>query len=209
MDEAILPQISYLCNLIGIRRENLPTGESALIICDQIRANHGTLTIKELRLAFEMAAALKLDFNPHSFQNVSALYVNDLLTAYKRWSTNAYLMLRPGADRESETAQPDYSPRIYERLPVSVIRAKINHGYQNMLSGVMTNWRYIPYDWWHVCVEDGFIEYDPEADVKDNLRFNQLTDSEKRKLRNSQQMVWLLFQQAAGMKARNIYKADA
>ena len=206
MDEAILPQISYLCNLIGIRRENLPTSESALIICDQIRTNHGTLTIKELRLAFEMAAALKLDFNPHSFQNVSALYVNDLLTAYKRWSTSAYYQLRPGGDRESETSAPDYSPHIYERLPVSVLRWKIQMGYHNFLNGFIPNWRYIPYDWWHQCVEDGFIEYDPDAHVKENIRFNQVTDGDRRKLQNSQQMVWLLFQQAQGMKAKNIYR---
>lgn len=207
-NEAIVPAIRYLLTLIGIRNENYPVAEALVVMCDQLRTQHGSLTIKELRLAFEMAAALKLDFNPHAFQNVSVLYLNDLLNAYKRWSSATYRQLRPEGDREAELERPDFSPRIYKRLPLMALRGKIQLGYENFLSGIITNYAYIPYDWWHVLVEDGFIEHDPDAYVKENKRFGELTSDDKRRLRNSQQMVWMLFELGRNQGRKAIYERE-
>lgn len=203
--DAIIPQLRYLATLIGLRKENMPDNAETLIICDSLRNNHANLTIKELRLAFDMAVAFRLDFNPHAYQTLSVLYLNELLAAYKKWSTQTYHQLRPDGDREQEREDPDYSPRIFERKPIHWHRASINLGYQHFLSGLLSHYAYIPYDWWGALVEDGRIEYDPDAEVKENLRFNQLTSDHKRKLRNSQQMVWLLFEQAKERKYDCIY----
>lgn len=204
-NDAIIPVIRHLLVMLGIRQENYPNPEMTAVMCENIRTGHGNLTVKELRLAFEMAVSLKLDFNPHAFQNVSVLYINELLAAYKKWSTQTYHQLRPDGDREQEREDPDYSPRIFERKPIHWHRASINTGYQHFLSGLLSHYAYIPYDWWGALVEDGRIEYDPDAEVKENLRFNQLTSEHKRRLRNSQQMVWLLFEQAKERKYDCIY----
>ena len=110
--------------MLGMRQENYPTQEQSLLICDGLRNEHGNLTIKELSLAFDMAISLKLDFNPHAFQNVSLLYLNELLAAYKKWSVQTYNQLRPGGDPQDEKEKPDYSPRIFERKPIEWHRSR-------------------------------------------------------------------------------------
>lgn len=179
--------------MLGIRQENYPTEEMLLLMCEGLRSNHGALTIKELALAFEMAVGLKLDFNPHAFQNVSLLYLNELLAAYKRWSIQAYHQLRPGGDPAEEREKVDYSARVYERKSENWLRHDIELGYQNFLSGMLAHRSYIPYDWHPALVTFGLIEHDPEAVIDGNPRCNALTAEEKRALRVMQEMAWLLF----------------
>jgi hypothetical protein len=182
-------------------------GEEMLIAMhvQNIRDNHSTLTIAELKLAFDMAAALKLDFNPHTYQNFSPLYVNELLSAYKRWAATTYRFLRPGGDPQDEKEQSDYSFRIYRRLPDDELRAEIQQGYLNFLRSILTHRMYIPYEWWAQLVEDGYIEHDVNATVFDNCRVSELTADQKQCLKNGQEMVWLLFELAKVQQVRELY----
>lgn len=203
--DVILPELRYLAMSLGIRSENMPNKQEIGFMISNLQEHHGNITIKELHLAFEMAVSLKLDFNPHAYQNLSILYVNELLAAYKRWSVETYKTIRPDSIMENEQEQAKWSPEIYERKPINHFRADIQQGYDNFLNGVLSQYAYIPYDWWHVLCDDGYIEHDPDACVRENKRFNDLTAEDKRKLRNSQQMVWLLFEMAQQQRRRNIY----
>lgn len=149
-----------------------------------------------------MAVALKLDFNPTAYQNLSVLYLNELLAAYKKWSTHTYNVLRPGGDKDSERADPDWSPHIFDRKPVDAHRREIQAGYENYRAGILQAPGYIPFDWYDILVEDGFIEYDPDATLRENKRASQLTEVDKRRLSNGQMMVWELFKTA---HLRNIF----
>lgn len=155
-----------------------------------------------------MATALKLDFDPQPYQNFSVLYLNNLLAAYKRWSAQAYEQLRPGGDPADEREKPDYSYRIYDRKSANELRRDIQQGFENFKSGILSHYAYIPYEWWQVLVDDGYIEYDEDATVYENARVNALSADDKRKLRNGQQMVWLLFEQAVKMRKPALYVAD-
>lgn len=190
--------------MLGIRQENYPNPEMTAVMCEALRTNHAGLTIKELRLAFDMAVGLKLDFNPHAFQNVSVLYINELLTAYKKWSEQTYRILRPGGDPAQEREAPDYSPRIYERKSREWHLHDIERGYRNFLAGILSHRAYIPFEWWQVLVDAGLIEFDPEATVDTNPRMNALTPEEKRRLRNGQEMVWMLFELAQRQKCKSL-----
>jgi hypothetical protein len=203
-DAAIAPALRRLLVMLGIRQENYPTEEMLLLMCEGLRTNHGTLTIKELALAFDMAVGLKLDFNPHAFQNVSLLYLNELLAAYKRWSVQAYHQLRPGGDPAEEREKPDYSPRTFERKSKEWQLHDVELGYRNFLAGALPHRAYIPYDWCQTCVEAGLIEYDPEATIDGNPRMNALTAEERRYLRNGQEMVCLLFEMAKKQNRKNL-----
>ena len=195
--EQIIAEIRYLMTLVGIRKENYPEKQDIVIMVDHIQQHHGTLTIRELRLAIDMAVTMQLDFNPTAYQNISVLYLNEMIGAYKRWSTQAYKQLRPGGDRDMERAAPDWSPHIYERKSANAIRREIQEGYHNFRSGILPSVHYVPFEWWAQLVDDGFIEYDK--------RCSQLTPEEKRRLRNGQQMVWLLFEMAQRKKISDIY----
>lgn len=203
--EQILAEIRYLMSLVGIRKENYPEKEDIIIMVDHIQQHHGTLTIRELRLAIDMAVTFQLDFNPTAYQNISVLYLNEMIGAYKRWSTQAYKQLRPGGDRDSERAAPDWSPHIYDRKSANTLRREIQEGYMNFRSGILPSVHYVPYEWWAQLVDDGFIEYDNDATVRENKRCSQLTPEEKRRLHNGQQMVWLLFEMARKKNVLDIY----
>jgi len=205
MDDAISAAVKYACINLGIRPENYPDTYMTAAIVDSIRTNHGTLTIKELKLAFDMAAALRLDFDPRTFQHISPLYMNELLTAYKKWASSTYKYLRPDGDINAEADKPDWSHKIYRRLPGGVLRGEIQQGYENFLRGILTDRRYIPYEWWAQLVLDGYIEHDDDATVFENVRVNQLDNDQKRRLGNGQQMVWLLFELAKKTGTRDIY----
>lgn len=203
--EQIIAEIRYLMSLVGIRKENYPEKEDIIIMVDHIQQHHGTLTIRELRLAIDMAVTMQLDFNPTAYQNISVLYLNEMISAYKRWSAQAYKQLRPGGDRDQERAAPDWSPHIYERKGANTLRREIQDGYMNFRSGILPSVHYVPYEWWEQLVDDGYIEYDPDATVRENKRCSQLTPEEKRRLHNGQQMVWLLFEMARKKNVLDIY----
>ena len=203
--EQIIAEIRYLMTLVGIRKENYPEKEDIIIMVDHIQQHHGTLTIRELRLAIDMAVTMQLDFNPTAYQNISVLYLNEMISAYKRWSAQAYKQLRPGGDRDQERAAPDWSPHIYERKGANTLRREIQEGYMNFRSGILPSVHYVPYEWWEQLVDDGYIEYDLDATVRENKRCSQLTPEEKRRLHNGQQMVWLLFEMARKKNVFDIY----
>ena len=203
--EQIAAELRYLMQLIGIRRENYPDKDVIVVIIAHIQEHHGNLTIRELRLAIDMAVTMQLDFNPTAYQNISVLYLNEMIGSYKRWSAQAYKQLRPGGDRDMERAAPDWSPHIYERKSANAIRREIQEGYMNYRSGILPSVHYVPFEWWAQLMDDGFIEYDNDATVRENKRCSQLTPEEKRRLRNGQQMVWLLFEMAQRKNISDIY----
>jgi len=205
MDEHIVAVLKLAAVQLGMKIDKMGEEMFMAVHVENIRSNHGTLTIKELKLAFDMAAALKLDFDPRTYQNFSPLYVNELLNAYKRWALSTYKYLRPDGDINAEADKPDWSYKIYRRLPGGVLRGEIQQGYDNFLRGILTDRRYIPYEWWAQLVLDGYIEHDDDATVFENVRVNQLEPDQKRKLGNGQQMVWLLFELAKKMGTRDIY----
>lgn len=102
--------------------------------------------------------------------------------------------------------QPDYSYRIYRRLPDDVFRAEIQQGYVNFLSGILSHRMYIPYEWWAQLVEDGYIQHDMNATALDNCRVSELTADQKQCLKNGQEMVWLLFELAKVQQITELYK---
>lgn len=194
--------------LVGIKRENYPEKQDIVIMVAHIKEFHGMLTLSEFRLAVDMAVTMQLDFNPVAYQNISVLYLNELLSSYKKWSAEAYKTLRPGGDRESERAEPDYSPYIYDRKSENTLRKEIQDGYINYRSGILLTFEYVPYEWWEQLMNDGYIEFDQDATVMENKRAAQLSTSEKLRLKNGQQMVWLLFQMAHQQGRDKLYIAD-
>jgi hypothetical protein len=201
--------IRYGCILLGIEGDRLPIPASMLILCENLKSHNGNLRYKELKLAFEMAASLKLDFSPNPYQSMNVLYLNELLNAYKKWSATAYKILKPESNYENEVEKSDWSPRIYERLSEDKLRADIQDGYHNYRMGIITQPMYIPYDWWAQLVTDRLIEYDDNATVYENVQVSKLDADQKRKLKNGQQMVWLLFNLAHQQGRENLYIADS
>jgi hypothetical protein len=61
--------IRYGCKVLGIDGTRLPPVTDMIILAENLKTYHANLRYKELKLAFDMAASLKLDFAPNPYQN--------------------------------------------------------------------------------------------------------------------------------------------
>ena len=74
---------------VGVRATNLPNDEEKGIIIAFIRQNYGNHTTAEIRIAFDMAIAGKLDIDLNEvncYENFTCLYFSKIMTAYRYWA---------------------------------------------------------------------------------------------------------------------------
>lgn len=81
---------------IGLRANNWPSEEEKVVLIDHIYENFGGHTPEEIRLAFEMAIAGKLELKPDDvkcYENFSCAYFSTIMNAYRLWASQAYKTL--------------------------------------------------------------------------------------------------------------------
>ncbi len=81
---------------IGLRAENLPSREEKAVLIDHIITSYGNHTVEEIRLAFEMALANKLNLSEKEivcYENFSCLYFSKIMNAYRAWAIEAHKFL--------------------------------------------------------------------------------------------------------------------
>lgn len=71
--------------LIGLR--NLPTPEETAVLVDFLRFSYPTFATGEIRVAFQLAVAGKLDVDPAHYESFSSMYISKILNAYKRYQS--------------------------------------------------------------------------------------------------------------------------
>lgn len=170
---------------LGLKASNIDPLILATATQEIIKHN-GFLKIKELVLAFDMAAREQLDFNPQTFQNFSILYLNQLINAYKRWAVQTAQLVEPHLNRLQH--QIEYSPYIYSKDEYGKIRKDIQYGLVNVRKGILCSPSFIPYEWYNVMALDGCIP--PDIDTPPNKKYRDLTEEEKENLSKSRQYVF-------------------
>jgi hypothetical protein len=90
MKEVHIPEIIQVLNkgmlLLGIKGDKLPSEWEYQILTTELRTQYLGLTIKELDLAFRLAARDQLDYNAETYQSMSVFYLNKMLSSYLRWA---------------------------------------------------------------------------------------------------------------------------
>jgi|SRR5665213_778156 len=79
---------------VGIRAQNIPNKEETAVLIDHITTNYGNHTVKEIKLAFDMAIAGKLDIDRKEvvcYENFSCLYFSTTMNAYRDWAKEAVM----------------------------------------------------------------------------------------------------------------------
>jgi hypothetical protein len=69
--------------LIGLKAENLPTDVQKIVLLEFIQTELKHFTPEELKLAFRMAVAGELNVEISHFQNFNAVYLANVMNAYK------------------------------------------------------------------------------------------------------------------------------
>lgn len=106
--KSTIEQISGVLKLamlkVGLREKNLPAKEEKQVLIDHILSHYGNHTPAEIKLAFDLAVAGKLedrnargepiDLEVNCYENFSCLYFSKVMNAYRRWARDTYSQLK-------------------------------------------------------------------------------------------------------------------
>ena len=72
--------------LLGVKGDRLPSEFEMNYMAKMVKVDYANLPIGEFELAFDLMIKDKLDENPETYQNFSALYLSRLMSSYARWA---------------------------------------------------------------------------------------------------------------------------
>jgi len=85
-EEDIKQALRYSMLLVGLRGSNLPTEEEKFVLTNFVKSNFGNNTCEEIKLAFEMAVAGKLNIDSKCYENFSCEYFGRIMSAYQEYA---------------------------------------------------------------------------------------------------------------------------
>jgi hemerythrin-like domain-containing protein len=85
-EEDIKEVLRYSMLLVGLRGNNLPTEEEKFVLTNFVRSNFGNQTPEEIKIAFEMAVAGKLNIDSKCYENFSCEYFGRIMNAYLEYA---------------------------------------------------------------------------------------------------------------------------
>lgn len=97
-EEDLKQSIRAAMLLVGIRAKNMPDEEEKFLLLSFIKQHFRNHTPEEVRLAFEMAVAGKLELGEsgaNCYENFSCEYVGRVLSAYRKWAVRQLELLTP------------------------------------------------------------------------------------------------------------------
>lgn len=95
-DEEIAQVLRYVMVKVGLRAKDFPAEEETEVIFQHIRENYCLHRVEELRLAFDMAIAGKLDLHHKEvkvYDQFTCDYISLVMNAYRAWAGEAYSQL--------------------------------------------------------------------------------------------------------------------
>jgi hypothetical protein len=97
-NETLTQALRYCMMIIGIREKNLPTQMEFDFLKDFLRRNFAGHTTAELKLAFEMATAGRLELGNDGakcYENFSCEYLGRIMSAYRKWASQEFKGIQP------------------------------------------------------------------------------------------------------------------
>ena len=91
--EELAQALRYVMVKVGLRAANWPNAEEEELLFAHVLTEYGSHTAAEIRLAFDMAIAGKLDIAHKDvvcYENFSCLYFSGVMNSYQRWAAQAY-----------------------------------------------------------------------------------------------------------------------
>lgn len=146
-DEIIKQTLKYVFIKIGLRAANFPVAEEQFILLNHIRNNYGGHTCAEVRLAFDMAIAGKLEVDVNCFENFSCLYFSTIMNAYREWS----------AEIHKQMPEISYQKLLQDNTDW---RGTVELQFQTFLTDGQVAYKLLPPQFYDQLVADAFIHPD-------------------------------------------------
>lgn len=100
--EEIKQVLRYAMVKIGLRAQNWPSDLEKQVLVEHIWKEYGGHGVDEIKLAFDMAIAGKLNVEANCYENFSCLYFSTIMAAYRAWAKEEYKQI----DKPSPDALP-------------------------------------------------------------------------------------------------------
>ena len=109
-DEPIKQAFRYIFTLIGLKAENIPSDLQKAVLINYVRTELGSFTPDELCLAFRLAVSKRLDVEINHFQNFNAIYLSEVLEAYRRQRSAALIEYNREMKKLQSESENEVSP---------------------------------------------------------------------------------------------------
>lgn len=145
--EPIKQALRYAVVLVGLRAANFPNDEEKRVLIEYIQNYYGGHTAAEIKLAFEMAVAGKLNVEQVScYENFTPLYFSSIMNAYREW-----------AKAESKEVKDEPVQKIYTLDELDDIhRGHVEAFYQRCLKGIIPPAE-LPEYYLTILIKDGYL----------------------------------------------------
>jgi hypothetical protein len=109
-DEPIKQAFRYIFTLIGLKAENIPSDIQKAVLINFVKNELGMFTPEEITLAFRLAVSKKLDVDVSHYQNFNAIYLADVLEAYRQRRNSAMTEFRRQLKQIQQDSEIEISP---------------------------------------------------------------------------------------------------
>ena len=133
---------------IGLRAQNWPDELEKAVLLEHISTNYGNHTTEEIRLAFDMAIADRLDIDTvNCYENFSCVYFSGIMNAYRKWAAVQHKEIKPVltlppimeeiSDQETLTMAEDFCklPEGWKLISLSSYKILGRQGKMNYTDG--------------------------------------------------------------------------
>lgn len=112
---------------VGLRGNNLPAEIEKAVLIGHIYENYSGHTLDEIKLAFDMAIAGKLDIDANCYENFSCLYFSNVMNAYRKWAAQEYkeLATEPAPEKPVDKLTIDMEYCYHKQKEINKLPVKI------------------------------------------------------------------------------------
>lgn len=118
--------------LLGIKDDRLPSEFEMKYMARMMKVDYANLPIGEFKLAFDLMIKNKLDENPETYQNFSALYLSRLMTSYARWAYKHYVEEKPEPQKQLDAPKISDDEILNTSLEIYKKNKDWNHIFMGM-----------------------------------------------------------------------------
>jgi hypothetical protein len=145
--ESLKEVLRYCMLLVGLRAKNFPANAEKEVLIQFIFDQYSGHTVEEIKLAFDMAVAGKLDVEDvNCYENFSPIYFGKIMNAYRKWAAQQY----------RQEVKEDFKEIHYTAEQLQDLKRKwTEEFYQRLRNGKIEE---IPEYTREILVADGYVE---------------------------------------------------
>lgn len=174
--ESIKMSLRYIFTLVGLKSENLPSELQKMVLIEFIESEFAWMTPEEMKLAFRMAVAGKLDVEINHFQNFSPVYFAAVANAYKEKRGAA--LTEYNSKMLEMTTKPDPSDDEKKLMFWGFVEECLLKRWDDFATGKPIHWQTVP------GIEHIFRTMEQLGFVLENEDKHQIVDIAKKQITN-------------------------